>query len=245
VQYQCEALVLRTIAYGDTSIIVHAYTQQWGKVVYMVKGVRTTKAGASAKGKLLQAANLLMLEGTFVPHKHFQLCNTIYLANYNLPQQRTVLRNAVALFVCELIDKIITEPEQNIELFEWLKATINTINICPINTLSYLPIKIVIEYCALLGFGILDVYESNKPYLHMHNSVFVPTPLADTTTMMPQSGQLISLLNQQLPLSQLEDLTFTKLQKATALKDVLLYLQYHLPHQVNLQVPSILSTIFN
>ena len=55
-----QGIVLRSVKYGETSLITSVFTEKQGVQSYMVQGVRTSKAKTN-KAALLQPATLLDL----------------------------------------------------------------------------------------------------------------------------------------------------------------------------------------
>ena len=53
-------IVLHTIKYGETSLVLHCYTEQYGRQTYMAKGVR--KSRRNNRSNLFQPLFLLDFE---------------------------------------------------------------------------------------------------------------------------------------------------------------------------------------
>lgn len=117
-----KAIVLRTIKYGDTSIVVTMYTELFGVQSYLVNGVRSEKS--SAKANIYQPTTLLDLEVYHQPNKNLQRIKEarIYFLYQSL--QSVMVKNTIAIFVTELITKTISEPEESAVLFDFLKIVI-------------------------------------------------------------------------------------------------------------------------
>ena len=58
--HKTKGIVLRTIKYGETSVVVTIFTELFGVQTYMVNGVRTTKK-SSAKANHFQPGAILDL----------------------------------------------------------------------------------------------------------------------------------------------------------------------------------------
>jgi len=57
--HKTKGIVLRTIKYGETSVITAVYTELFGLQSYIVKGVRQATKKAEAKSSYFQAAAIL------------------------------------------------------------------------------------------------------------------------------------------------------------------------------------------
>ena len=75
--HNTKGIVLRVTKYGDTSIIMTAYTELFGVQQYIVKGVRVnTKKGAN-KGVFYQPAAILQMEVYHSPMKQLQMVKEV------------------------------------------------------------------------------------------------------------------------------------------------------------------------
>ncbi|HVX28452.1 MAG TPA: recombination protein O N-terminal domain-containing protein, partial [Parafilimonas sp.] len=60
--HKTKGIVLRTISYGETSIITSVYTELFGLQSYIVKGVRQSTKKTQAKTAYFQPAAILEME---------------------------------------------------------------------------------------------------------------------------------------------------------------------------------------
>ena len=59
--YKTKGIVLRTVKYGETSVIVTIFTELFGIQSYLVNGVRTSTKKGSGKASLFQPSAILEL----------------------------------------------------------------------------------------------------------------------------------------------------------------------------------------
>ena len=117
--HKTKGIVLRTVKYGETSVIVTIYTELFGLQSYMVNGVRTSAKKGGSKANLFQPAAILDM---VVYHNELKQLNRIkefrweYLYEHILSDVR---KNAVALFMVELLTKCLKQPEPNPDLFHF------------------------------------------------------------------------------------------------------------------------------
>ncbi len=119
-------IVLNHINYGETSIIVHIYTEQLGRQAYIVNSVRTAKKKNLLA--LLQPLTLLDLE---VYHKSKKELQRIREVKIHWPFKTIPfhpVRRAIAFFLTELLTKSLREEEPNEHLFNYLMNAIQAID---------------------------------------------------------------------------------------------------------------------
>ena len=118
-------IVLTYIRYRETSILVTIYTKSSGIKSFIENGVR------SAKGKhkmaLFQALNILDLD-LFLKDKG--LCR-ISEAKSAYPFKEipyNIFKSSIALFLAEVLYKVLKEEEENIPLFDFLEEKIKELD---------------------------------------------------------------------------------------------------------------------
>ncbi len=127
-QVTTKAIVLTSLKYGDTSLIVRAYTASDGLKSYLLKGVISSK-----KGKLKSAyfQPLTQLE-IVANHKNKGTLESIREAKVNYPYRTVhndIAKNAITLFLAEMLGQCIHEEEANPPLFEFLEASFQWLDI--------------------------------------------------------------------------------------------------------------------
>jgi DNA repair protein RecO (recombination protein O) len=238
--YQCEAVVLKTLKYGDTSLIAYLYTALHGKQVFMIKGARSPK---SNMGKLLQIGSLLNIEATHVAHKQFQIIKNCQIVANSFNHQIEIKRQATAIFICEVFDKCISEPEANADLFDFIKDILAfTTHTTELN-LPYCPLIACVKIAALMGFEILGTWQQFQPFLNLSDGEFVS--LYDPLCANKKNSELISTLNQLVDFDGITNLTAIPQERKETLNDLLRFLSLHLPQPLQLKSPPIWQALFS
>ena len=57
--HQTKGIIIRTVKYGETSLIISAFTELFGVQQYIVNGVRTSKKSSGISAMQLQVGNIL------------------------------------------------------------------------------------------------------------------------------------------------------------------------------------------
>ncbi|MGC8803565.1 MAG: DNA repair protein RecO, partial [Bacteroidales bacterium] len=116
--YKSRAIVIHSIRYGETSLIVHLITEQYGRQAFMVKGARSKKAALRAN--LFFPLNLLQIEAYYRPTASLQRLKEatpapIYATLHNNP-----IKSSVALFLAETLFRVVQAEHHNHELFDYI-----------------------------------------------------------------------------------------------------------------------------
>lgn len=116
--FKTRGIVLRTVKYGDTSLVVTVFTRLFGVQAYLVNGVRTDKKTGS-KAIMLQPGAILDMEVYHHPQKSMQRireCSWAFLYDH---MYSDVIKHSISLYMLELIYKTLRQPEENPDLFDF------------------------------------------------------------------------------------------------------------------------------
>ena len=123
-----EGIVLQSVRYGDTSLIVKVFTRNFGLKSYLVKGVfnRTSKLRAA----LFQNLNLIHYVEAGKPNKStLGYLKDVQLATVYQSIPFVMNKSAILMYVSELLVKTITEQEQNTALFDFVVRSLQWLDL--------------------------------------------------------------------------------------------------------------------
>ncbi|MEO9965847.1 MAG: DNA repair protein RecO [Reichenbachiella sp.] len=146
-------IVLNYIKYRETSIIARIYTENFGTQSYIINSVRSKR---SKKGlALLQPLTVLDMVVYFKNQKPDGLQRiSEYKPAYSFASiPFDVKKSAIALFVTELLSKVLKEEDDKGEVFEFLYQFILTLDEKEANYES-LHLFLMVQLTHYIGFGI-------------------------------------------------------------------------------------------
>lgn len=138
--HQTKGIVLRTVKYGETSVIVTIFTELFGIQSYLINGVRTSTARSGSKLSFFQPASLLEM---VVYHNELKQLNRVreykwtYLYN---SLSSDVVKNGIAMFIIELLSRCLKQPEPNAELFQFTEDCLIEIDRSDIQSSANFPL---------------------------------------------------------------------------------------------------------
>src|SRR6478752_2528556 len=168
-----KGIVLRTVKYGDTSIITTVYTELFGIQSYIVKGVRQSSKTSSGKASFFQPAAMLDMEVY-----HNELKNLQFIKEYKWSYLYDkvlfdVIRNAVAQFMIELFQNAIKQPEANPELFYLLEGSLVQADKSSDTIVANLPLYFILHLAAESGFELQGNYSNETPVLDIKEGAYI------------------------------------------------------------------------
>ncbi|HET6721514.1 MAG TPA: DNA repair protein RecO [Chitinophagaceae bacterium] len=171
--YKTKGIVLRSVKYGETSLIVSLFTELFGLQSYLVNGVRTSTKKGTGKANLFQPTSILDL---VIYHNELKHLNRIKEFKWSYLYKHIfsdVPKNAVALFMIELLTKCLKQPEPNPELFEFCEDAFTHLDESTGSVMANFPLFFALHLPAFFGFRISDNYSNETPILDMQEGTFV------------------------------------------------------------------------
>ena len=123
-----ELIVLSRLRYGDTSLIVRAYTRELGLQSYMVKGVlKPTKTGL--KPSYFQSLTRLNAVVTYsAKSQKLEAIREAKPAAKSNGFSADVLKSNVALFMAEVLSMLLSEEQEDQQLYHFLADQIDQLD---------------------------------------------------------------------------------------------------------------------
>jgi len=225
--HKTKGIVLRTIKYGETSLVVTIYTELFGVQVYMVNGARSNKKTGN-KAAMFQPAAILDLEVYHNDQKSMQRikeCSWAFLYQNILSD---VIKNSIALYMVELLQKTLKQPESNSDLFYFCEDALLQLDKAEKNIAANFALFFSLHLADFFGFKISNNASSNDDiYLDLEEGEFVlQQPVHPNFIHGQQALITAELLRTRLP-AELEQL---KLNKQTRRELLLKYQDYYALH---------------
>ncbi|MBN8683444.1 MAG: DNA repair protein RecO [Chitinophagales bacterium] len=233
-------IVLRTVKYGETSVITDIFTEAQGLHTFIAGGVR------SARSKM--------------PYSLFQPMSVVeimaYFRNAADPMHRLkearnaevfsaipfdLRKGAVALFMAEVCRKCIREAGEHQELFDYLLQVLQWLDRSE-KPIANLHLHFLLGLAGHLGFQPQETDEDAR-YFDLKEGLFSAGIPAHTQYLREmESAQVRALL--LLPLEDAHELPLERSQRKLLLKQLLLYYQLHVPGFSGINTPEVLENIF-
>ena len=170
--HHTKGIVLRSVKYGETSLIVTLFTSLFGLQSYIINGVRTASQKGSNKANLFQPPAILDM---VVYHNELKQLNRIREYKWAVLYQQLfsdVKKNAVALYMTELLTRCLRQPETNEDLFHFAEDAFLHLDEASSSIAANFPLFFALQLPAFFGFGIHDNYSDKRPFLDLQEGEF-------------------------------------------------------------------------
>ena len=118
-----KAIVLHSVKYGESSLIVHCMTEEWGRQSFLLKGVRKSKK--NNRSNLYQPLFLLDLDVYYKESRTMQWIKEAGFVGAVPNFYFDMVKSTQAIFITELLMKVLREEEKNSMLFHFLEHSLS------------------------------------------------------------------------------------------------------------------------
>jgi DNA repair protein RecO (recombination protein O) len=243
--HKTKGIVLRTVKYGETSIITSVYTELFGLQNYIVKGVRQSSKSSAGKASYFQPSAILEMEVY-----HNQLKNLQFIKDYEwafLYEQVLfdVVRNTVAMYVIELVQHSLKQPEANPELFYLIEDTLKQLDKGNDTLVANLPLYFTLHLGGELGFRIQGTHSNETPILDLQEGFFVANPPLHNHYTSGIYAAAISAINNIDFYSDLDNIKLNRDTRKILLQHLQLYISLHINDFGEMRSLSVLQEVLS
>jgi DNA repair protein RecO (recombination protein O) len=235
--HETEGIVLHSIKYGETSLIVSILTPELGLQKFMVHGVRSTRAKIPAS--LFQAGSIVDLIGYIRPNRGIQLLKEVK-SNYH--QQRIpfqIVHSSMALFIIEITNKSLLENDPNTDLYKMLRQTLIQLDSQACASPDW-HLRYFAGLISHLGFMPEGQYSEETPYLDMLEGCFCPCAPNHVYALSLQDAICFSSLFDSW---EFQSDANSYLERQALLEHLITYAKLHIQNLRELNSPEILKMV--
>ncbi|HHJ10283.1 MAG TPA: DNA repair protein RecO [Bacteroidetes bacterium] len=232
-------IVLQQIKYGDSSLIVHIYTENHGRLAFMIKGFGK-KSGFSRA--FFQPLTLLDLNIYFKPARNLQIIKESHINHPFLTIYGDIQKTGITLFLSEVLTKTIPEEESNTGLFFYLYDAIRYLDEKEYIS-NYFHLFFLVRLTRFLGISPVNYFSKNNQILDMREGTFISTIPSHQDFMDKENASFFSSLL-DISIEQLDTLPAIAGGKYDFLEKILQYYRIHLEGMGKIKSLDILHDVF-
>jgi DNA repair protein RecO (recombination protein O) len=236
-------IVLHSIPYNDTYHIIYVYTETFGRVSYLAFRTRGKQGKKSAVSKaLFLPLSLIELE---VEHFNRRDLHRIREAKLCYPLDRLFgnpVKNALALFIAEILFRVIRESEPDRRLFDYLSRSVCILEGAGDGVANFHLVFLL----RLLGY--LGIYPNTGSYAEnsffdMQNGIFTASPPLHRHFLNREESAAFARLF-RISYENMALYSFSRRDRVLILRRILSYYRLHLPDFPEIKSLSVLQSLF-
>lgn len=186
-----QAIVLHSLKYGESRLIVDMFTRTFGRQSFIVSIPKTSKG--KIKKQFFQPLTLLEIETDIRPKLQLQKLNDVRLLTpfASIPFEPNKL--AISLFVAEFLYYALRSEQRNELLYDYLEYSIMWLDGQQANFANF-HIVFLLRLTRFLGFyPNMDDYEEGD-YFDLRESEFMRNPPVHRDFLHPEEAQKVQLM---------------------------------------------------
>ena len=231
--HKTKGIVLKSIRYGETSLVVTVFTELFGVQTYMVNGVRSSKKTGN-KAALYQPGSLLDMD---VYHNDQKSMHRIRECSWSFLYKNVlsdVVKNSIAVFMVELLQKTLKQPEQNSDLFYFCEEALQQLDTAPAAVAANFPLYFSLQLTQFFGFRFSDWKPPLSPeprpvYLDLLEGVFTDQLPEHLHFMETEDALLTSELLKIMQPYELDQVKMNHHKRRHLLQKFMEYYGLHIP----------------
>lgn len=237
-QVTTNAIVLTSLKYGDTSLIVKAFTASDGLKTYLLKGVLSSK-----KGKLKTAYFQPLTQLEIVAyHKNKGTLESIREAKVNYPYltlHTDMAKNAMTLFLAEMLANSMHEEKPNADLYNFLEASLQWLDAH--NEISNFHIYFLLRLTKYLGFY-PDTSRMEASCFDLQEGEFTDTPSLNPILVEENLTYFKTFLG--INFDAVHNVKMNKINRQELLQTLVMYFELHLQGFCKPRSLAVLNEVF-
>jgi len=234
-----KAIVLSSLKYSDSSLIVKCYTQEEGLKTYLIRGILKAKKGGLKVAYFQPLTQLNIVashnnKGTLNAIKEVQVSNpykTIY---------KDIIKQSVVMFLSEVLSYSIKEEENNNPLYDYLETGLIWLDLH--DKIANFHLLFLLNLTRFLGFY-PDLSEKDKLGFNLVEGSFTDITYHKDIIVGNNFYQFKKLLG--INFDTIENVSFNKHERQVVLKIIIRYFELHLDGFKKPKSLQILETVFS
>jgi len=242
--HHTKAIVLRAIPYGESSLIVTAYTELFGLQSYLVQGIRkAVKQKASVA--CFQPGALLEIVVYYNSFRQLHRIREFKWAQIYQTLFSDVTKNSILLYMVELLLKTVRQPESHPDLFHFIEDSFLELDHADEKNIANYPLFFSVHLSAFFGFQPNEKNPDTGNLLDLQEGIFT-----NTTPLHPHYAEgkvvvaLKELLKVRLP-HELNEVPLTNTLRREALQVLELFYALHIAEFGKMKSTAILQEVLS
>ena len=239
--YKTEGIVLHGIKYGDTGRIVTVYTEAFGRSSFILQGIHAKKS--AHKANLLQPLFLLEMEVDHRQGRELQHARELKIRHPYQTVPYDIVKSSQAIFLAELLYKVLKEEEARAELFQFLSHSFQLFDLLQKGVANF-HLAFLIQLTRYMGFAPANNYSEEKPLFDMAAGTFIVHKPPHPYYFEPEESKVFSeILNSSY--EEIGQINLTSVLRNLLLQKMIDYFSLHLGIRLQVKSLEVLRELFS
>jgi len=238
---KARGIVLCQIRYSESSLILHLYTDLWGRTGLMVPGARSRSKGR--RTSLYQPLTLLEIEMIHKPNRELQHAREMRIQHPFISIPFDPVKSAVALFLADVLNRTLREEEANPALFGFISSSIQYLDLASAGVPNF-HLHFLVNLTRHLGFLPEKSLYTDMSWFDLRSGSFAAQRPDHGECLEPEPATLLyHLLGTGV--DQLSSLHLNRHIRNRLLEGMICYYQLHLEGMPAIRSHEVLKQLFD
>jgi len=243
ITHKTKGIVLRTVKYGETSVICSVFTELFGLQSYIVNGVRTGKKSGN-RAVMYQPGALLELVAYHQEQKQLQRIKEAQWSYLYRNIYQDVPKHAVTTYLIELLSKLIRQPDPDEALFAFAEDCLLNLDSASPQVTANFPLFAALQLPYFFGFRISNAEAARQAiYLDLQEGMFVAEMPTHPHFLHPDLADVVRRLLMVMQPSELNEVPLNRDIRRQLLIAFESYYALHLPDFSGMRTLPILRSV--
>lgn len=238
--YKAKGIVLHSVKYGESSMIVYMLTDTCGRQTYMVQGIRSGKSKGN-KAALFQPMFMLEFVGLESPKMEMHRLKDIRPALPLATGPCDIRKSTISLFMAEVLYRLVREVEPESPLFDFVCGSVEALDGLQEGIANF-HLWFLVRLSYYLGFYPGNEY-THGSWFDIREGVF--TPVMPSHRMMfdrDNAGIMNSFM--EYDVKDIAGIKLSRERRSSFMSAILAYFDYHLDSVNQIRSVQILKEVF-
>ena len=239
-QEKLEGIVINVIKYNEKHNIARIYTDKMGMLSFLVR--QGTTHAARMRNAMFMPLSLIEFVARLQPSRDIGTLHDVRRTSMLQSIYSDPMKNAISMFLSELLSHTIHEQEQNMVLYSYIKSCILRLEQERGSVANF-------HICFLYRLGQFigiqpDIDSYHEGYwFNMNEGIFTQSPYPGMKSLPPAQAQVLPLLS-RMTFDNMHHFKFNRDQRNEMLESILTYYRIHHSTLGTLRSPDVLKQLF-
>lgn len=239
--HKTRGIVLHSLPYNDKYIIINMYTEDFGRISYMVSNTHNRRSKVSRA--LLLPMSVLEMEVEHLNNRDIQRIKEAKSGLSITQLHCHPVKNAIALFLSEVLYRLIQEREANHPLFNYLFRSIKWLEISNEGIANF-HLTFLLQLSGYIGIRPNEKSYKAGRFFDLLNGVFIET-LPEHNNYLGKEDSIVFERLLRINFENMALYTFTRQERTSIIRHIIEYYRLHLSNFPEIKSLAVMQSLFD
>jgi len=239
--HKTRGIVLHSLPYNDKYLIINMYTEDFGRVSYMIYNTHRKKSKVSRA--LLQPLSVIEMEVEHLNNRDLQRIKEVKPGLVVTQMHIHPVKNALSLFLSEVLYRIIQEKEPNRPLFDYLYSSIKWLDVADKGIANF-HLAFLLQLSTYLGIHPNGGSYKKGCFFDLLNGVFSES-LPEHNNYLNKEDSIIFERLLRINYENMALFAFTRHERAGIIRHIIEYYRLHQTNFPEIKSLAVMQSLFD